>query len=65
MRYVVLLKSVLPLELYVYEEFYTRFANNDFDMTPGSFANYETHFTVNNYKPGVTLKNVRYFEFEP
>lgn len=64
MRFVVLLKSVLPLELYIYEEFYTRFSNNPFEMNEISFANYETHFTVMNYKEGVALTNVRYFDFE-
>lgn len=64
MRFVVLLKSVLPLEVYVYDEFYTRHSNNPYEMTESSFASYETHFTVMNYKEGVTLTNVRYFDFE-
>lgn len=64
MRFVVLLKSVLPLELYVYNEYYTRHSNNPFDMHETSFANYETHFTVMNYKEGVKLTNLRYFDFE-
>lgn len=64
MRFVVLLKSVLPLEVYVYDEFYTRHSNNSYEMTESSFADYETHFTVMNYKPGFTLQNVRYFDFE-
>ncbi len=64
MRFVVLLKSVLPLEVYIYDEFYTRHSNNQYEMTESSFANYETHFTVMNYKEGVALTNVRYFDFE-
>ena len=64
MRFVVLLKSVLPLEVYVYDEFYTRHSNNAYDMSESSFYNYETHFTVMNYKEGVTLTNMRYFDFE-
>ena len=48
-RYVVLVKSILPLEVYVTNEFYIRFSNNEFVMNEGSFHEYETHFTVMNY----------------
>ena len=64
MRFVALLKSVLPLEVYVYDEFYTRHSNNLFEMSECSFADYETHFTVMNYTQGVKLTNIRYFDFE-
>ena len=64
MRFVVLVKSVLPLELYVYDEFYTRHSNNSFEMDEGSFSTYETHFTVMNYSEGVTITNIRYFDFK-
>jgi tubulin--tyrosine ligase-like protein 12 len=63
-RFCALLKSVLPLEVYAYDEFYTRHSNNEFDMSESSFSNYETHFTVMNYKEGVKLTNIRYFDFE-
>lgn len=53
MRFVAILKSVLPLEVYVYNEYYTRHSNNPFEMSESSFAEYETHFTVMNYKEGV------------
>lgn len=58
------LKSVLPLEAYVYEEFYTRFGNKDFEMTEASLVDYETHFTVMNYIEGVNWTQLRYFDFE-
>ena len=64
MRFCALVKSVLPLEVYVYDEFYTRHSNNAFEMTEASFSEYETHFTVMNYKEGVKLTNIRYFDFE-
>jgi tubulin--tyrosine ligase-like protein 12 len=64
LRFVAILKSVLPLECYVYDEFYTRLSNNKFDMHESTFSNYETHFTVMNYKEGVALTNLRYFDFE-
>jgi tubulin--tyrosine ligase-like protein 12 len=64
MRFVVLVKSVLPLEIYIYKEFYTRHSNNLFQMDESSFSTYETHFTVMNYSEGVKLTNIRYFDFE-
>jgi tubulin--tyrosine ligase-like protein 12 len=64
LRFVALVKSVLPLELYVYQEFYTRHSNNAFQMDESSFSTYETHFTVMNYSEGVKLTNIRYFDFE-
>ena len=63
-RFVVLLKSVLPLDVWIYDEFYTRHSNNAYEVTESSLANYETHFTVMNYKSGANLTNVRYFDFE-
>jgi tubulin--tyrosine ligase-like protein 12 len=64
MRFVALVKSVLPLEVFIYEEFYTRHSNNQFDMDESTFSVYETHFTVMNYSEGVKLTNIRYFDFE-
>jgi tubulin--tyrosine ligase-like protein 12 len=64
MRFVVFLKSIMPLDVYVYDEFYTRHSNNEFQMDESSFSVYETHFTVMNYKEGVKLTNIRYFDFE-
>ncbi|XP_035207243.1 tubulin--tyrosine ligase-like protein 12 isoform X1 [Stegodyphus dumicola] len=46
-RYIVLLKSVHPLELYVYDRFWLRFANKPFSLD--HFDDYEKHFTVMNY----------------
>ena len=63
LRFVVLLKSVLPLELYCFNEFYSRFSNNPFEMNESSFSNYETHFTVMNYRKDANLTNVRWYDF--
>lgn len=63
MRFVVLVKSILPLELYIYDEFYTRHSNNLYDMDEGTFSVYETHFTVMNYSEGAQLTNIRYYDF--
>ena len=64
MRFVALVRSVLPLEVFIYEEYYTRHSNNLFQMDESSFSTYETHFTVMNYTEGVKLTNIRYWDFE-
>ncbi|OCT88065.1 tubulin--tyrosine ligase-like protein 12 isoform X1 [Xenopus laevis] len=62
-RYVVLLRSVQPLRLYAYNVFWLRFANRPFALD--ELDNYEKHFTVMNYTPGVELKQIHYDEFIP
>lgn len=52
MRYVVILKSLFPLQLYVCNEFYIRFTNKLFSMAETTFHEYDSHFTVNNYAKG-------------
>lgn len=46
-RYVILLKGVHPLRLYVYKNFFLRFSNKAFALN--NFHDYEQHFTVMNY----------------
>lgn len=57
LRYCVLLKSLMPLELYLTDEFYIRFGNNQYTMDESSFQEYETHFTTMNY--GHDMTNLR------
>ena len=52
-----MIKSLLPLQLSVTNEFYIRFSNNEFTMDETTFQNYETHFTVMNY--GNKMTNIR------
>lgn len=52
-RYVVLLKSVNPTEVYVYHNFFLRFSNKAFALD--NFDDYEQHFTVMNYTDGIPL----------
>lgn len=47
MRYVILVKSVKPLKVYLYKNFFLRFANKPFELN--KFDDYEIHFTVMNY----------------
>uniref|UniRef100_A0A452V3D7 Tubulin tyrosine ligase like 12 n=1 Tax=Ursus maritimus TaxID=29073 RepID=A0A452V3D7_URSMA len=62
-RYVVLLRSVKPLRLFVYDVFWLRFSNRPFALD--DLDDYEKHFTVMNYDPEVVLKQVHYDEFIP
>jgi tubulin--tyrosine ligase-like protein 12 len=50
LRFIVLLKRLVPLELYFYSKrFWVRSANKEFVEDPNSFTDYQTHFTVMNY----------------
>ncbi|XP_064397711.1 tubulin--tyrosine ligase-like protein 12 isoform X2 [Halichondria panicea] len=61
-RYNVLLKSVSPLELFVHDVFWLRFANKPFSLD--DFHDYEKHFTVMNYTQGGTkLKQIHDVDF--
>uniref|UniRef100_A0A673V3M4 Tubulin tyrosine ligase like 12 n=1 Tax=Suricata suricatta TaxID=37032 RepID=A0A673V3M4_SURSU len=62
-RYIVLLRSVKPLRLFVYDVFWLRFSNRPFALD--DLDDYEKHFTVMNYDPEVELKQVHYDEFIP
>uniref|UniRef100_F6W449 Tubulin tyrosine ligase like 12 n=1 Tax=Macaca mulatta TaxID=9544 RepID=F6W449_MACMU len=62
-RYVVLLRSVKPLRLFVYDVFWLRFSNRAFALN--DLDDYEKHFTVMNYDPDVVLKQVHCEEFIP
>lgn len=61
-RYVVLLKSVNPTEVYVYHNFFLRFSNKAFALD--NFEDYEQHFTVMNYTDGVPLYRMLCAEFK-
>lgn len=61
-RYIVLLKSVKPLEVYVYKNFFLRFANRAFELN--NYDTYEQHFTVMNYKSDVPLKKMLCADFK-
>ncbi|VDD79605.1 unnamed protein product [Mesocestoides corti] len=60
-RYVVLLKSVQPLELFAHKVFWLRFANKAFSLD--NFDDYAKHFTVMNYREHDELKQVHHDEF--
>ncbi|XP_076283033.1 tubulin tyrosine ligase-like 12 [Lasioglossum baleicum] len=60
-RYVVLLKSVKPLKVFVYRHFFLRFANMKFALD--NLDVYEQHFTVMNYKDPGKLYHLKCAEF--
>ncbi|CAF4507094.1 unnamed protein product [Rotaria sp. Silwood1] len=55
-RYVLLLRSIRPLKLYVHKIFWLRFANKPFSMD--ELDDYEKHFTVMNYRPNAFLRQM-------
>ena len=60
-RYVVLLKSVQPLETFIHRKFYLRFSNKPFSLD--HFDDYEKHFTVMNYQDNAELHHVKCEDF--
>ncbi|KAL3532696.1 hypothetical protein ACH5RR_006217 [Cinchona calisaya] len=50
LRYIVLVRSMNPLELFLADTFWVRLANNSYSLDKHSFFEYETHFTVMNYR---------------
>ncbi|PWZ07339.1 Tubulin--tyrosine ligase-like protein 12 [Zea mays] len=49
LRYIVLVRSIRPLEIFLSDVFWVRLANNQYTLEKTSFFEYETHFTVMNY----------------
>ncbi|KAE8664349.1 hypothetical protein F3Y22_tig00112800pilonHSYRG00050 [Hibiscus syriacus] len=49
LRYIVLVRSINPLEIFLSDVFWVRLANNPYTLQKHSLFEYETHFTVMNY----------------
>ncbi|XP_050218847.1 uncharacterized protein LOC126669428 [Mercurialis annua] len=66
LRYIILLRSMNPLEIFVTDVFWVRLANNQYTLDKNSFFEYETHFTVMNYRGKLNHKHTPEFvrEFE-
>jgi len=56
MRLMVLVKSIEPLEIYLYNIYYARLANVPYSHD--SFDHYQKHFTVMNYVEGAEVQQV-------
>ncbi|KAM0026653.1 putative tubulin-tyrosine ligase/Tubulin polyglutamylase, leucine-rich repeat domain superfamily [Helianthus debilis subsp. tardiflorus] len=65
-RYIVLVRSISPLELFITDVFWVRLANNTYTLDKKSLYEYETHFTVMNYRGTLNHMNTPEFvkEFE-
>lgn len=65
-RYIVLVRSMNPLEIFLADVFWVRLANNTYTLEKHSFDEYETHFTVMNYRGRLNHMNTPDFvkEFE-
>ncbi|KAJ7540971.1 hypothetical protein O6H91_10G039400 [Diphasiastrum complanatum] len=50
LRYIVLLRSIQPLEIFLSDVFWARLANHRYTLEESSLSDYETHFTVMNYR---------------
>ena len=55
-RYVLLLRQIRPLKLFVHKIFWLRFANKTYSLN--ELDDYETHFTVMNYRPNAFLRQM-------
>ncbi|CAA0807155.1 Unknown protein [Striga hermonthica] len=66
LRYVVLVRSMNPLEMFLFDVFWVRLANNTYSLDKHSLFDYETHFTVMNYRGTLDHMNTPEFvkEFE-
>ncbi|KAJ4767734.1 Tubulin-tyrosine ligase family protein [Rhynchospora pubera] len=66
LRYIVLVRSMRPLEIFLADVFWVRLANNQYTLEKSSFFEYETHFTVMNYIGKLNHKHTPEFvkEFE-
>lgn len=49
LRYIVLVRSISHLEIFLTDVFWVRLANNVYSLDKNSLYDYETHFTVMNY----------------
>ncbi|XP_020526121.1 tubulin--tyrosine ligase-like protein 12 [Amborella trichopoda] len=64
LRYIVLLRSVQPLDILLFDVFWVRMANNTYTLDKSSLFEYETHFTVMNYGRRLNHMNTPEFVME-
>ncbi|XP_068660374.1 uncharacterized protein [Aristolochia californica] len=64
LRYIVLVRSIKPLEIFLTDIFWTRLANNRYSLEKSTLFEYETHFTVMNYVGRLNHMNTPEFVLE-
>ncbi|CAF1364749.1 unnamed protein product [Rotaria sordida] len=60
-RYILLLRSIRPLKLYVHKIFWLRFVNKPFSMK--ELDDHETHFTIMDYRVNTHIRQIDYETF--
>lgn len=63
LRYILLVKSISPLSLFLYKNFWIRSANNDYTVDRRHLSTYETQFTVMNYGKVSNFQQIKYKDF--
>lgn len=63
LRYILLVKSISPLTLFLYKNFWIRSANNEYTTDRRHLSTYETQFTVMNYGAVSDFKQIKYQDF--
>lgn len=63
LRYILLVKSVNPLNMFLYKHFWIRSSNNPYTVDRRYLSTYETQFTVMNYGPVSDFKQIKYIDF--
>ncbi len=62
LRFIIAVKRIQPLEVYLYDKFWIRSGNEDYTLDERQRYDYSTHFTVMNYS-GNQLKKILCDEF--
>lgn len=63
LRYILLVKSMNPLTMYLYKHFWIRSSNNRYNVDRRYLSTYETQFTVMNYGTVSDFKQIPYKDF--
>lgn len=63
LRYILLVKSVNPLTMFLYKHFWIRSSNNPYTLDCRYLSTYETQFTVMNYGAVSDFKQIKYTDF--
>jgi tubulin--tyrosine ligase-like protein 12 len=63
LRYILLVKSISPLTLFLYKNFWIRSANNEYTLDRRHLSTYETQFTVMNYGKVSDFQQIKYQDF--
>ena len=58
MRFIFLVRSINPIDIYIFKKFWIRSANNEYSLDERTHSKYDTHFTVMNYGAGAAMKTI-------